>query len=71
MLQTFAIEGLHCQGCADTVTGALGGLADVSSVRVELDTKAASTVEVDTSAELSASIVQKALNAKGNFSVVS
>ncbi|MGB5110972.1 MAG: heavy metal-associated domain-containing protein [Mycobacterium sp.] len=71
MLQTFAIEGLHCQGCADTVTEALKGLPEVSSVKVDLDTKAASTVEVDGNAELTASAVQQALDAKGNFTVLS
>lgn len=71
MAQKFSIDGLHCQGCVDTVTGVLESLPDVSAVRVALDTKSASTVEVDTTSTLTTAQVQSALDAKGNFSVLS
>jgi copper chaperone len=68
--QQFRVDGLHCDGCAQTVTDALMGLPTVTAVDVDLDTKGSSTVRVDAEAPLSAAQVQSALDARGNFSVL-
>jgi copper chaperone len=69
--QTFSIDGLHCQGCAKTVTDALTGLPTVTAVDVDLDTTGRSKVKVEADSALSAADVQSALDAVGNFSVAS
>lgn len=69
--QQFHVDGLHCQGCAHTVTQALMTLPAVTSVNVDLDMKGTSTVQVDTGPPLSSADVQAALDAHGNFPVVS
>jgi copper chaperone len=40
----FAIEGMHCQGCADAITAALTAIPGVQSVRVSLAEKRAVVV---------------------------
>ena len=68
--QQFSVDGLHCEGCAHTVTDALMTLPAVTSVDVELDTKATSTVRIEAEPPLSAAEVQAALDSRGNFSVL-
>ncbi len=68
--QAFSIDGLHCHGCAETVTSAIGGLPTVSSVTVDLDTKGTSTVTVDAEQTLTRADIQSALDAEGNFTVI-
>ncbi|OBI90930.1 heavy-metal-associated domain-containing protein [Mycobacterium asiaticum] len=68
--QTFSVDGLHCQGCVDTITTALTALRPVSAVRIELNTEGASAVHVSSSAELSPEQVQAALKGEGNFNVL-
>ena len=46
--RTFAIEGMVCQGCADTITTALAGVPGVRSASVSLEDKKA-TVSADES----------------------
>ncbi|OPX13041.1 heavy-metal-associated domain-containing protein [Mycobacterium sp. AT1] len=70
MVQTFSVDGLHCQGCADTVSSAISGLAEVRSVRVVLDTTGSSTVEIDAAEQVTVAQVQSALDAEGNFAVL-
>lgn len=65
--QQFHVDGLHSQGCAQ----ALMTLPAVTSVNVDLDMKGTSTVQVDTGPPLSSADVQAALDAHGNFPVVS
>ena len=45
----FAVEGMHCQGCVKSVTGAVTRLPGVTHVDVSLEKKAA-TVEFDAAA---------------------
>jgi copper chaperone len=68
--QQFSVDGLHCQGCAQTVTTALMALPAVTAIDVDLDMNGTSTVRVDAEPPLSAAEVQAALEAQGNFSVV-
>jgi copper chaperone len=68
--QQFSVDGLHCQGCANTVTDVLMKLSAVTSVDVDLDTKSTSTVRVEAEPPLSAADVQAALDSEGNFTVV-
>ena len=68
--QQFSVDGLHCQGCAKTVTDALMKLSAVTSVDVDLDMKSTSTVRIDAEPPLSAADVQAALDSQGNFVVV-
>jgi copper chaperone len=68
--QVFSIDGLHCHGCAETVTSAISGLPTVSSVTVDLDTKGTSTVTVEAEQTLSGADVQSVLDAEGNFAVL-
>ena len=42
----FAVEGMHCQGCVSSVTGAVKRVAGVANVSVSLEQKSA-TVEFD------------------------
>ena len=44
----FAVEGMHCQGCVKSVTGAVSSVPGVTRVDVSLAGKAA-TVEFDAS----------------------
>ncbi len=44
--QRFAVEGMHCQGCVRSVTGAVAQVPGVKHVEVSLETKSA-TVEYD------------------------
>lgn len=67
--QTFAVDGLHCGGCVNTVSKALRGLDTVTAVTVDLADDGPSTVHVDSDQPLSAGQVQAAL-ADGNFSIV-
>lgn len=66
---TVPVDGLHCNGCVETVTDALSALGGVSSVTVDLDTKGVSQVHVDADTELSDQQIGDALAAKGNFTV--
>jgi hypothetical protein len=68
-LHTFAVEGLRCSGCADTVTQALVALDGVSAVDVELRDGEAASVRVEADRVLDTDCVQAALAAKGDFRV--
>ena len=52
----FAVEGMHCQGCVKSVTGAVARVPGVMRVDVSLEKKAA-TVEFDAVAANPAAIV--------------
>jgi copper chaperone CopZ len=65
--QTFMVTGLHCQSCVRVVSGALTELPGVGAVEVD----GASTVRVDTAAELSVEQVRAALADEGDYAVVS
>ncbi len=67
--QTFAVDGLRCEGCADTVTRALLKLDGVSDVEVALQTGAPSSVHVETDRVLDPAAVQAALSASGDFRI--
>lgn len=70
MATTFSVDGLHCQGCAETVKRTISASPGVNSVQVALQTKGVSTVTVDAGHELNADEIQAALNTQGNFTVV-
>lgn len=67
--QAFLVDGLHCQGCANTVASALRRLESVSAVDVVLVVDGSSAVHVQSSSELSVEQVQSALDEDDNFSV--
>jgi copper chaperone CopZ len=46
LTREFAIDGMHCQGCVKSVTGALSNVPGVKRVDVSLGTNSA-TVEFD------------------------
>jgi len=52
----FAVEGMHCQGCVSSVTGAVKRVPGVTHVTVSLEQKAAK-VEFDPASANAASIV--------------
>ena len=52
----FAVEGMHCQGCVKSVTGAVTRVPGVTGVEVSLEKKAA-RVEFDAAAATTAAIV--------------
>ena len=56
LTREFAVEGMHCQGCVKSVTGAVTGVAGVKHVDVSLEKKTA-TVEFDAAAASPAAIV--------------
>jgi Cu+-exporting ATPase len=68
--QTFMVTGLHCQSCVRVVSGALTELPAVSAVEVDLDAEGASTVRVETEADLSVEQVREALADEGDYTVV-
>lgn len=70
MSQTFSVTGLNCQSCVNHVTGALGALPDVDSVRVDLNSGGPSTVHVEASRRLSDDEVQSALAEEGDYTLV-
>ena len=59
----FAVEGMHCNGCVRSVTGAVSRLAGVDKVDVSL-AKNEATVAYDASA-LDPSAIVKAIEAAG------
>ncbi len=59
--QTFAVTGLRCEGCVETITNALSALPSVRTVEVELDAAGASAVRVCTDTELTREQVQATL----------
>lgn len=67
---TYSVDGLHCQGCVNTVTRTITALPDVKSVSVDLNTRGVSTVTIDAGHELATSEIQEALDKEGNFAVV-
>jgi copper chaperone CopZ len=68
--QTFAVAGLRCQGCVETISNALNALQSVRAVSIDLDTEGASTVRVSTETELTNEQVEAALKDTGSFTVV-
>ncbi len=52
----FAVQGMHCQGCVKSVTGAVKQVPGVARVDVSLEKKRA-TVEYDAAAANPAAIV--------------
>ncbi len=52
----FAVQGMHCQGCVKSVTGAVKQVPGVARVDVSLEKKMA-TVEYDAAAANPAAIV--------------
>lgn len=70
MHNEFWVDGLHCQGCVNTVKAALGQLETVTAVDVELGDGVPSVVRVSSRDELTATQVQAALNEEGEFTVL-
>ena len=68
--QTFSIDGLHCQGCVETITTALTALKPVRAVGIDLNTEGTSTVKISTNVELTREQVEAALKGEGNFTVL-
>jgi copper chaperone CopZ len=68
--QTFSVDGLHCQGCVETITTALTALQPVGAVSIELNTEGTSTVQISTNVELTREQVEAALKGEGNFTVL-
>ncbi len=58
----FAVEGMHCQGCVRSVTGAVSQMSGVARVEVSLERKAA-TVEFDAAAVKPEAIVAAIISA--------
>ena len=53
----FAIEGMHCDGCATAITTAVGGIEGVEACEVFLEGETATITVVD--ANLAAEIIEK------------
>ena len=68
--QTFSLDGLHCDGCVETITTALMSLRPVSAVSIDLNTEGTSTVRISTNVELTREQLDAALKGEGNFTVL-
>src|SRR5215213_4810211 len=62
METTLHAPGISCQGCANTISGALGGIAGVSGVRVDVASK---RVTVDHAADVGREALEGALARAG------
>ena len=69
--QTFAVQGLRCEGCVDTITKALLSLPGVTSVEITLVHGAPSPVQIEADRVLDRAEVQAALSAHGDFPITS
>ncbi len=58
----FAVDGMHCEGCVKSVTGAVARVPGVKRVDVSLENKAA-TVEFDAASVEPAAIVEAIVGA--------
>lgn len=67
--QTFAVDGLRCAGCADTVKQALSRIDGVRDVDVTLQTGSSSSVHIEADRVLDPDHVQAALAASGDFRI--
>jgi len=62
MLTTFSVPDIVCGGCAAAIKKALGGIAGVSDVAVDIDAK---TVAVSHNADVSSKSLESALDRAG------
>ena len=69
-LLTFRVDGMHCQGCANTVSAALRELDGVTAVAIDLAAEGPSTVRVQATRPLSVADVAHALRDDEEFSVL-
>jgi copper chaperone len=69
MTQTFAVDGLRCEGCVATVKEVLFTLDGVKGVDVTLQTAEPSSVHVEADRVLDRQRVQDALATKGDFRI--
>lgn len=60
MVERYRVDGMTCQGCARSVTGAIAKLAPTASVTVDLPAKI-----VAVEGEAGADLVRKAVEAAG------
>lgn len=67
---TFQVDGLHCQGCAKTVSAVLRELDTVTGVEVDLGDGGPSTVRVRATGPLTVADIAEALRDEDEFSVV-
>jgi len=70
MQSTFRVEGMHCQGCANTVSAALRGIDTVTAVEVDLATSGPSLVRLQAARPVSVAEVSAALRDDEEFSVL-
>jgi len=58
MIGTYKINGMTCNGCANTVTNLLNKIPEVESVKIDLSAKEA---KIETSAAVNSQIYEEAL----------
>lgn len=68
---TVPVEGLHCNGCADTITNAVAAIDGVVSVTVDLNTTGVSQVTVETDRDIASGEIATAISSHGNFTIAS
>jgi copper chaperone len=67
---TFRVDGMSCQGCANTVSAALRELDAVTGVEVDLAASGPATVRVQADRSLSVAEIAEALRDDEEFSVL-
>ena len=67
--QTFAIEGLSCEGCVDTVRQGLLVIDGISGVEVALNGDEPSSVRIEASQAVAVDQLQRALDSVGSFRI--
>ncbi len=67
---TFRVAGMHCQGCANTVSAALRGIESVRDVEVELTADGPALVRLYATGPISTDEVAAALGDDEEFTVL-
>lgn len=66
---TVPVDGLHCNGCVETVTKDVSAIPGVQSVQIDLNTRGVSQVRIDADEDIADEVIDQAIRAHGNFIV--
>ncbi len=67
--RTLDVDGLHCEGCVDTVRETLLALDGVDAVEVTLQASAPSVVTIQADGDVDLDLLQRALAQRGDFTI--
>ncbi len=63
---TVPVDGLHCNGCVETVTKDVSAIPGVQSVQIDLNTRGVSQVRIDADEDIADEVIDQAIRAHGN-----